>query len=242
LSAELDDLLGARPLASGTGAAAVALVGDLDEATALAELERQLGEIEVAAIADGPRLSLAERSRSVELDVPVAQAQLGYVVLAPPPSDPDSWTWRMLLYVLSHGYEGRLGMEAISRRGLVYYIDSSYESDGRQARVTLRIGVDPEKLEAMRQLLVESLENLGRNPPGERELFEAKQHLLGRRQSAAQSNGEISAALLDEWIGQGRLLSAEEFTAAVGRVTRDSVLEIIPSFIAGGIVEVHGRQ
>ena len=241
LSTELDDVLGVHPLTSGSEAAAVALVGDLDEATALACLEKEFGDVEVVSIPSGPSLALAERSRVVELDFAVAQAQLGYVVPAPPPSDPESWAWRLLLYVLSHGYEGRLGKEAISRQGLVYYIDSSYDSDGTQARVALRIGVDPGKLAPMRELLVESLDDLQRHPPTEQEVAEAKQHLLGRRQSSAQSNEEISTALLDEWVGRGRLLSSEEFVAVVSSVSRDSVLEIIPRFIAGAIVEVRGH-
>ncbi|MGB5400739.1 MAG: hypothetical protein WBO71_11025, partial [Thermoanaerobaculia bacterium] len=73
------------------------------------------------------------------------------------------------------------------------------------------------------------------------EVAEAKQHLLGRRQSSAQSNEEISAALLDEWVGEGRLLSSEEFAAVVSSVSRESVLEVIPRFIAGTIVEVRGH-
>ncbi|MGB5159814.1 MAG: insulinase family protein [Thermoanaerobaculia bacterium] len=241
LSAELDDVLGVHPLASGSEAAAVALVGDFDEATALAHVEEALGDVEVASIPSGPSLTLAERSRVVELDFAIAQAQLGYVVPAPPPSDPESWAWRMLLYVMSHGYEGRLGKEAISRQGLVYYIDSSYDSAGTQARVALKIGVDPGKLAPMRELLVESLDDLQRHPPTEQEVAEAKQHLLGRRQSSAQSNEEISAALLDEWVGEGRLLSSEEFAAVVSSVSRESVLEVIPRFIAGTIVEVRGH-
>ena len=241
LAAELDAMLGARPPISALGPAAMALVGDLDEAEALTRLEKELGDVAVALVADAEPLSLQEKSRVLELGFPVAQAQLGYVVAAPPPSDPDSWAWRMLLYVLSHGYEGRLGKEAISRRGLVYYIDSSYDFDGAHARIALRIGVDPGKLEPMRALLEEELANLHRNPPSEQELAEAKQHLLGRRQSAAQSNQEISAALLTEWLGLGRLLTPEEFAGAIDSVDRAQVLEIIPSFVSGGIVEVRGR-
>ena len=242
LSAELDDLLGVASLPSALGAAAVALVGDLDKDRALELLEEELGELAVVSIPTGPPLSLVEQSRVVELEFPVAQAQLGYVVPAPPPSDPRSWAWRALLYVLSHGYEGRLGKEAISRQGLVYYIDSSYDSNGTGARVALRIGVDPEKLASMRSLMVGMLQGLRSNPPTEAEVTEAKRYLLGRRQSAAQSNEEISAAILEEWIGEGKLLSEPEFAALVQGVTREAVLEIIPSFVSGGIVEVRGRR
>ncbi|MGB5295776.1 MAG: pitrilysin family protein, partial [Thermoanaerobaculia bacterium] len=100
LSAELDDLLGADPLRSEPGAAAVALVGDLDEATALAQLEKELGDVEIVSMSIGSPSQELERTRVVELDFPIAQAQLGYVVAAPPPSDPVSRAWRLLLYSL----------------------------------------------------------------------------------------------------------------------------------------------
>src|SRR5690606_29958082 len=70
------------------------------------------------------------RDLEIALGRPVAQAQLGYIVRAPGPAERAALAWRLLLYVVSHGYEGRLGKEAISNRGLAYYIDSRYRSDG----------------------------------------------------------------------------------------------------------------
>ncbi len=172
----------------------------------------------------------------------VAQAGLGYVVLAPPPDHPDCAAWRMLLYVLSHGYEGRLGVEAISRRGLVYYIDAEYLTDGANGRVSLAIGVDPSKLDAMRALLSETLEGLSAMPPTAIEIEEAKSHLLGRRLTAAQSNGEVSAALIEEWVGWGHLLSDDEFAAAVDAVTREDVERVVPAFLAGTTIVVRGAE
>ena len=50
--------------------------------------------------------------------MPIAQSQLGYVVAAPGPAEPNYLAWQLLQYIVAHGYEGRLGKEAISRRGL----------------------------------------------------------------------------------------------------------------------------
>jgi predicted Zn-dependent peptidase len=176
----------------------------------------------------------------VDLGAPAPQWQLGYVVAAPPPANPDWFAWRALLYVLSHGYEGRLGVEAISRRGLIYYVDSAYLGDGIGGRVSLAIGVDPAKLEAMRELLDETLRGLAESPPNDAEVAEARAHLRGRRLSAAQSNEEISAALLEEWVGHGRLLSDEEFTAALDAVSREDIERVVPSFLSGTTVVVTG--
>ncbi len=238
LELAFDELLGLEPLPLAAGvAAAVVLVGDLRASEALPAVEEVLGDLRPARAAPGP-LALAARQARLELTAAKAQARLGYVVPAPSPADPDGPAWRLLLYVLSHGYEGRLGKEAISRQGLVYSIEARYRGDGRNGRVTLSMGVDPRKLRAMATLLRQQLAELGRRPPTGDELAEAKAHLLGRRVSSAQSNEEISAALAEEWIVWGRLLADEEYAAVVRRVTLADLQRILPAFISGAVVEV----
>lgn len=238
LEAAFEELLGVGPRRVEKRPAAVVLVGDLEESIALETLERHFGNVDPAPRPTARPLSLRQSDFAVRVEVPKAQASLGYVVPAPLPGLGDALVWRVLLYVLSHGYEGRLGVEAISRRGLVYYIDSSYRSDGRAAWIALKIAVDPDKLGTMRSLLVRSLSELERRPPTEAEIGEARDHLIGRWRSAAQSNPEISAKLAQEWLTRGRVTREEEFVAAVRRVTRADVLGAIPDFIAGAVVMV----
>ena len=218
--------------------AAIVVVGDLELEASLEVLEHQFGDLSRADLSAREPMSLPSREVVVRLSVPRAQAQLGYWVPAPPPSRAESLAWRMILYVLAHGYEGRLGKEAIGRRGLIYYVDSSYRTDGQEAWITLAIGVDPPKLQEMQQLLVDSLADLIEHPPTKTELEEARAHFIGRWRSAAQSNDEISAALAKEWIGQGSLRSEAEFAEAVGSVQREDVLRWIPDFASGTIAIV----
>jgi predicted Zn-dependent peptidase len=241
LALAFDEVLAVATPAVSPGASIVALVGNMQLAEAMPLLEAAFGDL-TPATADMPAPKAGPRELRIDLDVAVAQAALGYVVLAPPPSHPDWFAWRMLLYVLRHGYEGRLGVEAISRRGLVYYVDAQYLNDGTNGRVSLAIGVDPAKLDAMRDLLGETLQRLAESPPTEVELAEAKSHLLGRRLTAAQSNEEVSAALVDEWVGHGCLLSDEEFAAAVNAVSRKDLERVIPAFLAGTTIVIKGAE
>ena len=241
LALAFDEVLAVDPAPAIPGVAAVVLVGDLELHHVLPMLETTFGDlsaetIEPASPAPGPR------EVTIDLAVAKAQAQLGYVVAAPPPSDPDWVAWRMLLWVLSHGYEGRLGVEAISRRGLVYYIDTEYVSDGTNGRVSLAIGVDPAKLGAMRELLADELRRLADAPPTEAELAEARAALIGRRISAAQSNAEVSAELVEEWVGRGRLLSDDEFAAAVNAASRQDLERVTLAFLAGTTIVVKGAE
>jgi len=216
----------------------VSLVGDIDPGEALALLQSQL-----AGVTPGERpVHSAPRDRSdpleVRLDHPVAQEGLGYLVAAPGPRDPSSMAWRALLYILSHGYEGRLGKEAISRQGLVYYIDGAYRSDGEHGWISLATGVDPSKYDAMQILLQNQLQELQSKPPGSEELAQARQHMAGRYQTAAQSNQERSGELAREWLWYGRLRTPEEVKESIESVSVQQVLDAVPGFLRGNIVSV----
>jgi predicted Zn-dependent peptidase len=242
LALAFDQVLGvSAPTVAAPGATVVALVGDLKIAEALPLLETAFGDLAPAEIGPAAPKS-GPHEIQIDLGVPVAQAGLGYVVAAPPPGDQEWFAWRVLLYVLSHGYEGRLGVEAISRRGLVYYIDAEYLSDRAAGRLSLAIGVDPAKLDEMRTLMCETLQGLAGTPPTETEVEEAKSYLLGRRLSAAQSNQEVSAELIEDWVGHGGLVSDAAFAEAVNAVSRQDVERVIPAFLAGTTIVVRGAE
>jgi zinc protease len=239
LELTFQELLGMEPpkKAPELGPALVVAVGDLDIGKTLNLLESSIGQMKASAPARTTKLKVRKEKAQdvlrVRLEHPIAQAQLGYVVPAPSPSSKEAMTWRLLLYVLSHGYEGRLGQEAISKRGLVYYIDSRYRSDGDRAFVSLAMGVDPAKVEPMEQLLRVQLAQLQSSPPTEDELAEAKRNLLGRLQTAAESNEEISAKLALEWLWYGRLLEAGEVEKMLAEITTRDLAKAAPAFTSG---------
>jgi predicted Zn-dependent peptidase len=144
----------------------------------------------------------------------------------------------MALYVFSHGYEGRLGKEAISRQGLVYYIDSVVQTDGRNYWFTLSMGVDPDKMPAVKRLLKDELARLLAEPPGEAEIEEARVHLLGRYLSAAQSNAELADSLTRQWIWYGEVTGYEEKAEQLATVRRQDIINLLPAFTRGSIIEI----
>jgi zinc protease len=232
------ELTGVGPAAGEAAPAVIVLVGDIETETAGAAINDHFGDLGQARPVEPAGLQLTRSRLSLSIKTDKAQARLGYVVTAPPPGDRDHLAWRVLLYILTHGYEGRLGKEAINRQGLIYYIDSDVHTDGRSAWISLDMGVDPPKLAPLQELLVLELAGLKSRPPTDAEVEEAKRHLIGRRISAAQSPAEISSALLREWIGIGRLRSLEEYSKQVSLVSREEVLRIVPAFAAGAIVSV----
>jgi zinc protease len=238
VAASLRRQLGIAPR-DGTAAPVLLVVaGDVDSAAAAAALGERFGDLApgVLPATEAPRV--LDPAARLETPRTVAQTHLGWAVPATGPTDPDHAAWRMLLYVLTHGYEGRLGVEAIARRGLLYWVGSSYHSDGRNGWIELSMGVDPETLGPLAALLRRTLEGLSTDPPSDAELAEARRHLLGRRVSAHQSPEEIAAFLAAEWVDHGRIRSPSELEAALAAVSGDDVRRILPAFTAGALARV----
>ncbi|HUD96408.1 MAG TPA: insulinase family protein [Woeseiaceae bacterium] len=221
------------------GLALIVVSGDVETEETIEALERHFGDLEPASQIPSPHGEAFRRKDiEVHLDAPVAQAQLGYIVPAPAPQEDAALAWRILLYMLSHGYEGRLGKEAISNRGLAYYIDSRYRSDGESGWITLAVGVDPDKLAALKDLMKSELQGLRDDPPTIGEIEEAKRHFLGRARSAVQSNEELSSILARQWLWYDDVLTPKALDRKLGAISRQDVLDVVPAFVDGATVVV----
>ncbi|NJM35629.1 MAG: insulinase family protein [Rhodomicrobium sp.] len=216
----------------------VAASGDVDPHHALAALAdafRTTDPVEGIPVSKPAAPVLDSTERIAE---PRAQAALGYIVRAPGGAAPDALAWRIALYVLAHDYGGRLGAEAISRQGLLYYVGADYTADAETGWVTLSMGVDPERLAPLRDLLKAELRRLVEAPPTAAEIDEAKRHLIGRRISAdAKQRGDRLGAC-GRMDALGGLRAPAELAEALSKVTREDVLSILPDFAAGGIITV----
>ena len=241
----LEDILGLQTVKTKTPGAPLALFvsGDIDPAGVLPQLEHGFSGLKPAA-RSVPAAALDPQRMDIEVTLaqPAAQEQLGYVVRAPEPGEAKAAAWQMALYIFSHGYEGRLGKQAISRQGLIYYIDSAYRSDGRNGWITLRMGVDPDKLPAMKQLLQRELLILVQEPPSQQEVDEARQYLLGRYISAAQSNPELADDLALQWLWYGHIMSYNEFEKRLTAVGIQDLVKLLPAFVAGSTVAIRNPR
>ena len=239
LEEELAALLETAPATGATPRPVlVALAGDFDPVATQGWLESAFDEAAPASGDRGKARALPREPLTIRLGVPIAQAQLGYVAAAPGPREAAADAWRMLLYILSHGYEGRLGKKAIGESGLVYYIETRYRSDGDNAWVTLASGVDPHKLDAFRSLMLAEIARLSSEPPTEAEVEEAKAYFLGRRLSSAQSNDELTQRLATEWLWYGELLNLRRSRAAAGPRRAEDVIAAAAGFAAGTTITV----
>jgi predicted Zn-dependent peptidase len=226
------------PPAATTAPALIVVSGDVEFDDTIALLEKRFGNVKVASRPAPSSVNFAAEDISVNLGIAIAQAQLGYIVPAAAPDTSTADAQRLLLYIVSHGYEGRLGRAAISDRGLAYYIDSSYRSDGSKAWMTLAIGVDTDKLDALKVLLESELKRLLDEPPTLAEFEEAKSYLLGRALSAAQSNEELATTLAEQWLWYEDTVTPKALDRRLAMISYQELLDAVPAFIGGTTIVV----
>lgn len=219
---------------------AVTISGNVGEKQAFDILERQLGgrtpgkvsNASAPASPGGPGI-IRER-----IPRPLSQGAIGYVVEGPAPGTRKALVWRMLLYVLTHDYSGRLGRSAIGDKGIVYHVYSSLRTDGTRTWVTVSTGVDPSKADAMEAELRMQLARLTSVPPSAAEVSSARNHLLGRDLTAAQGNEEIAAKLARNFIETGGLRSHEQLRALLRTITSADLADAARTFADGTILRV----
>jgi predicted Zn-dependent peptidase len=218
---------------------AVIVSGNIEPSKVFDILERQLDGVELGRLADVSRApSHKPKTVREQISKPLSQGSIGYVVEGPPPGTREALAWRMLLYVLTHDYSGRLGRSAIGDRGIVYHIYGSFRTDGRRSWATISTGVDPDKADVMEAELRSQLARLASEPPMAAEVEAARNHLLGRDLTAAQSNEELAAKLAREYVETGGLRSHEQLSALLQTVTPTDLATAARGFVSGTIIRV----
>jgi zinc protease len=242
-SERLQQLISAQTGVRGANPArpvAAIVSGKVEPGRVFEILQQQLGSTAPAklpSVASAPAPSTL-RVLTERIPKPLSQAALGYVVEGPPLSSKQAWAWRLLLYVLTHDYSGRLGRSAIKDKGIVYHIYSDFRTDGGRTWATVSTGVDPDKSEEMEAELRAQLAGLVSQPPSPAELDAARNHFLGRDISAAQSNDELTAKLAREFVETGGLRSHEQLRAQLMAITPGDLAAATRAFASGTIIRV----
>ena len=218
---------------------AVIVTGKVDAAKTFATLDQELGQMTPGKRSNPtPARTAGQRIVHERIAKPLPQGGIGYVVEGPAAGTKEALAWRMLLYVLTHDYSGRLGRSAISEKGLVYHIYSSVRTNGQRTWATVWTGVDPDKADATEAELRAQLARLASQPPSTKELYAARSHLLGRDLTAAQSNEELASKLSRNFIETGGLRSHDEFRATLLAVSRLDLARAAEDLGKGTLIRV----
>jgi zinc protease len=218
---------------------AIIVAGNVEPEAALDVLEQRFAAVSPGKLPPTPYASKPTPHMVREqITKPLAQGAIGYVVEGPPAGTRDALVWRMLLYILTHDYSGRLGMSAIRDKGLLYHIYSALLTDGVRTWATIWSGVDPDKSDAVASELRAQLASLSAQPPSREDFEAARNHLLGRDVTAAQSNEELAAKLARDFIMTGGLRSHEQLRIELESISSADLQLMTKAFGSGTIIRV----
>ncbi|PIQ82108.1 MAG: hypothetical protein COV76_05450 [Candidatus Omnitrophica bacterium CG11_big_fil_rev_8_21_14_0_20_64_10] len=132
--------------------------------------------------------------------------------------DAEIPTLDLIQSILSGG-AGRLFTEVREVRGLAYTVGAFAAHGIEPGAFVLYAVTEPDKIEPVREVLLDQAQRLIREPVSEQELQEARQGLLGAQRIARQTQGgEMGQMTLDELFGLGYDHS-KAYEGALSRVT-----------------------
>ncbi|RJX29930.1 MAG: insulinase family protein [Desulfarculus sp.] len=201
------ELLAASKRMRGPGGVVLTVVGDVDPAAVLDQVQRLFGALKGrAAAVEVPPVSPPERPRTDKVAEPGAkqtQIMLGYI--APGLGQPGSYALRLADTILG-GMGGRLFADLRDKRSLAYAVQPFYSPSQGVGVFGVYMGVGPGKEPAALAGLAEHLERLRRQPPGAAELQRARAYYLGGAAIGLQTYAAQARALSDgETMGLGYL-------------------------------------
>jgi predicted Zn-dependent peptidase len=198
----------------------LAVAGNVDFRQLKAEVERHFGdwngqEHPAFEVMPPPGRFHHEEQKSEQTHIGIAYRSIEE-------TDPDYYTLRMAMEVLSGGMSGRLFTEVREKRGLCYSVWAGYSSLKGQGAVMGYAGTSNERAQATLDCFVGELHRLSDGVTPE-ELERAKIGLKASTIMSGESTSSRAGAIAHDYFMRGRIRTLDEIKNAIDAVTVDKV-------------------
>lgn len=222
----------------------IAMVGDIDAATAGAMVDRVFGAMPARAdLRPVPEIrpqALGQRI-VVDLDVPQAVVTFGRVGIAR--KDPDFMAAYIVNYILGGGtFSSRLYREVREKRGLAYSINDSLLWLKSTALMIGGTATRADRTAETLEIIESEIKRLADNGPTEEELRKAKSYLKGSYALNLDTSGKIAGALLQIQIDELGIDYIDRRDALIDAVTLEDAKRVAKRLLDSKmLVTVVGR-
>jgi predicted Zn-dependent peptidase len=160
------------------------------------------------------------------------QTHIGIAYPSIEETDPNYYTVRLAVEVLSGGMSGRLFTEVREKRGLCYSVWAGYSSLKGQGSILGYAGTSNDRAQATLDCFVEELQRMEKGVT-QAELQRAKTGLKASTIMQGESTGARAGAIVHDFFIRGRIRTLDEIKNAIDDVTVDRVNAYLKQHKAG---------
>ncbi|MFQ5925759.1 MAG: M16 family metallopeptidase, partial [Dehalococcoidia bacterium] len=135
---------------------------------------------------------------------------------------PDRFNLDLLNVILGEGMSSRLFLEIRERRGLAYDIHSSVDHFLDSGAVTIYAGVDPKRIDATIEAILEELRRLKDGVPA-LELAKAKEMAKGRLLLRMEDTRNVAGWVGGQELLTGSILTVDEVVSIIDAITSENL-------------------
>jgi zinc protease len=218
-------------------AAMVAVVGDVDPARVIDDLERAFGAWEVQG--DPPRLELPGvttirgiQRRDIAMDGK-SQSDVIWGVHGLSRLSPDYYTASVANMILGRiGLGGRLGENVRESRGLAYYCGSSLDTDLGAGPWAALAGVNPAHVDEAIEAIVFEIDRFLNGGPTDAEMSDAQDFMTGSLVLGLETNDGIAGTLLGIERYSLGLDYISRYPALIRSITAEDVVRVARKYLS----------
>jgi predicted Zn-dependent peptidase len=200
--------------------AILALAGNIDFAQARDLVERSFGDWKpgdaITVEAKPPTGNYRHEPQQSE------QTHIGIAYPSLPETDPDYYTLRLAIEILSGGMSGRLFTEVREKRALVYNVWAGYSSLKGGGSILGYAGTSNDRAQATLDTFIAELYRLQEGVTAD-ELARAKTGLKASTIMQGESTSARAGAIAHDFFMRGRIRTLDEIKSAIDAVTLDQV-------------------
>jgi predicted Zn-dependent peptidase len=216
----------------GSGNVVVAAAGNVDHATLVAQVEREL------ILPKGER---TDRSEAPATAVPTfaivtkdtEQAHICWGTTGLTSRDPERFAMGVMDTILGGGMSSRLFQEIREKRGLAYAVGSYHAQYLDTGHYTVYAGTRPDNAEKVVKLIKSEVERFLEGGVTADELFRAKESMKGSVVLGMESTSSRMSRLGKSEVTHGELLTLDEIIERVDSVEQADVARVAAATIAG---------